>query len=197
MRDSWARRSPRRSAVIVALLLLLPATAHANAGVPMLAFVWPGFWLAFIPIVLIEALVARRVLGLALSDGLRVSLSANLWSTALGIPLTWLALLLPEMGAGYAVASLELEATGPGWYLLAPLMAPWLGPGATSWQVYAAAAWLCIPFCLMSMWIEGWAASRRLSREHARKWARAANLVTYGPATAALVLLALTEKLSP
>jgi hypothetical protein len=70
---------------------------------------------------------------------------------------------------------------------LAPLFAAWLWPTDKNWHVLAAAAFLCIPFMLVSMRVERWSAEKQVPREDARRWARRANLLTYTPIVVALV----------
>ena len=48
--------------LLILILILLPTVAQADAGLPMLALLWPAFWVLFIPIVIIEAWVARRII---------------------------------------------------------------------------------------------------------------------------------------
>ena len=50
-----------RLTVAVAVIVVLASTpARANAGFPMIIAIWPASWLLFCPVVLIEAVVARR-----------------------------------------------------------------------------------------------------------------------------------------
>jgi hypothetical protein len=175
--------------VFATLVALWPGSARADAGVPMLALVWPSAWALFIPVCVIEALVASRLFGLPFLQAAKLSLAANAWSTLVGIPLTWLALVLVEVagGAGYSLVDAR---PAPAWVLLSPIFAPWLGPGAHRWHVFAAAAFLCVPFMLVSIRVERWSAAKRIPRGDARRWARVANLATYLPIIA--ILLALT-----
>jgi hypothetical protein len=181
------------AAVVGLLVLFFPAEARANAGVPMLVLVWPASWIAFVPIVLIEAFVARHVLALSVKECLRLSVVANLWSTLLGIPLAWLAMFVVEMGVGALIVGAKIDVGAVGTALLAPFMVAWIGPEPVRWQMAAAAAALCIPFAAASIWVEAWSARRRVSAERARTWARRANLTTYGLAFVALALTALVE----
>jgi hypothetical protein len=176
----------------IAVAVLWPRDARADFGLPMLAIVWPGLWLAFVPIVLIEALVARRILRLSFRDCLRLSLIVNAWSTLVGVLVAWLALLLIEMGVGWILVATRADLRGVLAYVLAPFMAPWIGPEPKTWQAFAAAAFLCIPFCAVSTSLEAWAARRygKLTREQARAWTIAANLATYAPGAVALSVLA-------
>jgi hypothetical protein len=147
--------------VFSALLLLgVPSVARANAGVPMIALLWPAAWVLLLPIIFLEAYVAKRVLAMQQGTAVRMSARANLVSTFAGIPLTWLVLFLLEVwvlnsglaGDGRTRPS-PLVAL-----LLLPLMAP-LGvrmfPSEDQdWDLVAAAMWLCAMFFLVSVWLE-------------------------------------------
>lgn len=98
----------------------LPTVAEANAGVPMLALIWPASWILFMPIVLVEGAVARRVFGVAWPRAIRLAAGANAVSTLAGIPATWLFLLALEFAVGYVV-----PVTRPAW--ASALLAPFLG----------------------------------------------------------------------
>jgi hypothetical protein len=81
-------RSPSiKTLVAGAVVLLAPATAQANPIIHPIAFVWPAAWIILVPVVLIEAVVAVRVLGVTYGHGLGLSFGANLLSTALGVPI--------------------------------------------------------------------------------------------------------------
>lgn len=176
----------------VALTVLPPATAGADTGIPMLLVVWPPAWALFIPVVLVEAYVARRLLGLSVAEAAKLSFVANAWSTFVGIPLGWLALLLIEIVGGFGLSLLKPDRNGA-WLLLSPLFAAWLGPATRSWHVYAAAACLCIPFMLVSVRVESWSAQKRVPADRARRWARIANLITYVPIICMLAWLAISS----
>jgi hypothetical protein len=181
--------------ILLVLLFVWPRTANADAGVPMIAVLWPWAWAAFIPVCLIEALVAKRLLSLPLRQCARLSVVANAWSTLVGIPLTWLALFLVEMGGGLGLWVSGAEP-GPVWTaVLSPIDAPWLGPQARPWHVFAAAAILCIPFLFVSIRIERWSAAKNVPFEAARRWAVIANLATYIPIIAFLVAIAISRRL--
>jgi hypothetical protein len=171
--------------------MLWPAAARADTGIPMLVLVWPSAWALFIPVVLVETYVAKRLLGLPLAESAKLSFVANAWSTFVGIPLGWLGLLFIELVGGLGVSLLKPDFTGA-WLLLSPLFAAWLGPTTRSWHVYAAAACLCIPFMLVSIRVERWSAQKRISSDQARRWARTANLVTYVPIICTLVWLTIS-----
>jgi hypothetical protein len=161
----------------------------------MLLLMWPSAWVLFVPVCAIEAWIAKRLLALSLRESIELAVAANAWSTLLGIPLTWLALLALEMVGGLSLSALNAESRGA-WLLLTPLFTPWLGPGTRYWHVYAAAAFLCIPFMLVSMRVERWSAETRVAPGQARRWSRYANLATYIPIIIVLVALAFVASLT-
>ena len=90
----------------IILYVLAPAIAQADAGLSMLALLWPLSWIAFIPVVIIEAWIAKRILDLTWKQSFIKTGIANAYSTIVGIPLTWVSLvfiqltLLPGGGGG-------------------------------------------------------------------------------------------------
>src|SRR5262245_54837395 len=87
MRMGWRRWA---SCLVVGAALLVPVPARADVGIPVGIVFWPATWILFLPVVLVEAGIARRVLGLRFWDGLKLSLKANAWSTVAGVPLACL-----------------------------------------------------------------------------------------------------------
>lgn len=155
----------------------------ANAGVPMLFVQWPVMVLALIPILLVEAGLLRWRLALPLENCIRGSLIANLVSTFVGIPLTWIGLVCAEFAAGtdrYFAVETPLQRI-----VAVTLQAPWLGPHEHElrWMVPAASLVLLIPFLATSVIVEGLILTR-LWRDLPRRrvWAAAlmANGVSYG-----------------
>ncbi len=197
----------RRTLCRVLLLVLagLALPAPADAGVPMLAVMWPPAWLLLLLIIPVEGYFARRILLLDWRSALRLSLRANLASTLIGIPLTWLVLLLVEFGTGYLIDVLNVDqANVPPDVQRAvaiTLLAPWLGPGdgLSAWIVPAAAAYLCIPFFFASVLIENRVALRRLGPLETplvRKWSWYANGFSYSIIFACLAAWAIGSALS-
>jgi len=82
------------------LLLLNPALAHADAGVPMIFLTFPSMILALIPIVLIEAGVFAWLLRIKYRQTILPSLLGNLISTIIGIPLSWLLMVAVQLITG-------------------------------------------------------------------------------------------------
>jgi hypothetical protein len=182
-------RSGLRVLFLVCLSFALPHSARADAGIPMLLFVWPAAWILLVPVILIEALVARRVLALPFRRSLRISTVANLWSTFLGIPLTWLAMLAFEYAIGGIATALNIGDIGPVGFL--PFSAAWIGPVGRpdAWLVPAAALVLCVPFFFMSVWVEYRVVRRSFPEEEwpsVKKWSWTAHSFTYAAIAVAL-----------
>ncbi len=198
------RALPRRSlqvgsAAFAVGLGLWPSSVLADVGLPMLVFVWPASWILLLPVVLVEGAVARRFLLLPLGRCLKISLVANLVSTAVGIPLAWVAALIVELllagigvglhhvGRGYIPQEIiAISAIAPAW--IGPT-----GPTEQRWIVPAAALALCVPFFFASVYIERWVARKMVLpplRDRIRDWSSRANLISY--CAIGVVLLALT-----
>lgn len=142
--------------VTVALLItaIFAGTASANAGVPMIFITMPAMLIALVPIVFIEAQVIKTLLNLEYWHTFKIAGIANLASTILGIPLTWIALVGLEIGLGGGSAyGLDTIA---GKFLAVTLQAPWLIPYEKDlgWMVPLAFLWLLIPFCYVSYLLE-------------------------------------------
>jgi hypothetical protein len=155
-------------------------------GVPMLALVWPASWLLLIPVVFLEAWVATRVLAVQYREGVRLATAANLFSTILGIPVTWVILLV--LG-GLLGPALGTDPHGQMARAAASVLScPWVFPddpdrGWQGWMVIVAAMILCMPFCLMSVAVEASVVRKGVSLAllpGVRRWAWQANLLSYG-----------------
>lgn len=182
---------PLQTASLVVLLVAIPASARADAGVPMLAVVWPASWVLFIPVIAIEAWIARRIVGLSIRRSVLASAVANAVSTLVGIPLVW-ALL----------AVIEIVATGGGrafgidsfWkrVFAVTVQAAWLIPYESElhWMVPLAAIVLLVPFFFASVFVERAVFSRfcESSPALARRWSWVANGATYSVILMGLVV---------
>ena len=173
---NYNQHNPLRILSLFLIFILFPSTASANVGIPMLAFVWPGMWLLLIPVVVLEAFLAKRMLSLDRKDAWKVAGIVNTFSTAVGVPITWAILLLFEFVLQltnlYEIGNLDLI-----------INIPWLPPWAEKWMMTGSAAVQMIPFCLVSIWLERLAAQRILGRERKdeiRRWSWKANLISYG-----------------
>ena len=143
----------RRTALVTLALTLISPAAHADIGVPMIAVFLPPMWLAFIPIVLLEALLLARLLDVSFGRAVTPSLLSNLASTLVGIPLMWFVLALAEMiccgeARGLTTFSAKLYAV--------TVQAPWLIPYERDlrWMVPSALAVLAIPCFVASVIVE-------------------------------------------
>jgi hypothetical protein len=183
-----SHQARKLSLIVFVSALVLESSAYANAGVPMLGVVWPLAWGAFVPIVLIEAAVGRRLTTMSWQNAIFGSLGANVMSTLFGIPLTWLVLTVAEMVFTAGGTSYGLQS--PLAVLLAvTVQAPWLVPyeSELEWMIPAATTFLLPIFGLVSVYVEKRAFAKITGCEKsvAKKWAWRANLITYGIAIAA------------
>ncbi len=173
----------RLAAFCGGVVLLAPASVQADAGVPMIAVLWPGFWVLLLPIVVLESVVARRVLGLNWLKAVQLSAEANLLSTLVGVPLTWGALVLIEMTA-LGLGGL-LTQNPPAWlsYAMLPFMTPWLAPPSEDdlWVIPAAAAWMLVIMFFATVWLERRYVLWRTGANAgvARAWSWQANSLSY------------------
>ena len=119
------------------ILLCIPGVASANAGVPMIFLAMPVLGLSIIPIIIIEAMFLGKKLELTTSSAFKTTTISNLVSTIIGIPLTWLLLVLIQMFAGGG-GSFGLD-TMLGKVLFFTLQAAWLLPHQLNTQTFKRA----------------------------------------------------------
>jgi hypothetical protein len=189
----------RRSAVAsaVAALFFDPLCVEANAGVPMIFVTLPGMAIALVPIVLVEALVLARSLKAEWWSCANLSLMANLASSFLGLPLTWLMLVVIQMLSGGD----EAFGLDSPWhrFLAVTWQAPWLIPYENDlpWMVPSAALVLLMPFFVVSVAMEYYVVRRMLpgaTRRVVRTGVLVANAWSYtGLAAVLVVILALRK----
>ena len=131
--------------------MFMSAPLCANAGLPMLFVMYPGFLAALIPVVFIEAFYIGRLWRSSNFKKIFISvLSANLVSTLLGVPLMWSAALAAQILLGGGSAR-GVESIGGKLYA-AVVQAPWLIPydEAFIWLVPSAFTVLMLYFFLAS-----------------------------------------------
>ena len=131
-------------------------TILADAGVPMLFLAFPAAFYLLVPVIAIEAWVARTVQQISFPRRFAGVALANAVSTLGGWPLTWIALaalqlfVIPGGGGGYglftplrAIASVTLQAA-------------WLIPYESDlyWMVPTAAMVLMLPAFFVTIPIE-------------------------------------------
>jgi len=139
----------------ILLIAVAPTPAAANIGAPMIVVVAPWMVLWIIPVIAIEAWVLIKRLDLSKGKAAATSTLANLVSTAVGVPITWIALVLVQMITGGGGIVYDFD-TWLGKFLAVTWQAPWLMPYEESlgWMVPVAFSVLFIPFFFVSWWIE-------------------------------------------
>ncbi len=171
----------------------------ADAGVPMIFLTLPSMAALLLPIVLVEAWLFRRWLGLDVWTAIKSSGLANVASTAIGVPGAWGVMFLLEVFGLPAVLKLPfLRRLAEGWHSPIAavvgtfLSAAWLMPDGKNlyWMIPVASFALLIPTYFLSVWVEGFVVDHlvslpdgdpsNLNRRRVRRAVRDANLVTYG-----------------
>ncbi len=164
------------------ILLCIPGVASANAGVPMIFLAMPALGLSIIPIIIIEAIFLSKKLELAVPSAFKTATISNLVSTIVGIPLTWLLLVLIQMLTG-GDGAFGLDTT-LGKVLSVTLQAAWLIPYEYDlhWMIPMAGLVLLVPFFFASWWSE-YFVSKKMLKEHSAQRVkiavRNANIITY------------------
>jgi|SRR5579863_37972 len=177
----------------------IPTPLLADAGVPMIVLTLPGMLALLVPIVLIEAWLCRKSLGLTSWVAVRSNAAANLVSTLVGVPVAWgTVLLLDLLVLGTILRIPAVERASDKWNsplasLVWTLLEPaWLGPDDKNvyWMIPLATIVLLVPTFFISVWIETLIMCRmlgtseditsNLAGDRIRVAVRNANLVTYG-----------------
>lgn len=169
--------------IISILCLTIPSAAWANAGLPMIVLVVPAMLWALIPIIVVEAFYLEKSLDLPRATAAKCAAISNAISTIIGVPLTWLALVIIQMitggGQAYGLDSFFYKMLAVTW------QAPWLIPYESDldWMVPIAGLSLLVPFFFVSWWIEylivRFFVTNR-SHDLIKRKVRNANLISYG-----------------
>jgi len=147
----------------------------------MIGAYWPPAWLAFIPVVAIEAWWARRILGNGWGKAIASTFVANTVSTLIGIPLIWF--IWATIQLRFFGTAIGLDNPFQGVYAVT-VQAAWLIPYNRDlwWMLPAAAVSMTAVFCIASIAIE-WLIMKLLQRDadrsSLRQWAWKANLSSY------------------
>jgi hypothetical protein len=174
-------------------VVAIPASASANAGVPMLAVVYPGMGILLIPVIVLEVVVLRRLLGASLRRTAIMVTVSNLVSTVIGVPLTWGALVGVQALTGGGGAAGPSFDTFLGKVLAVTWQAPWMMPYEADmyWMIPVASLVLLVPFFFAS-WLIEYQLSRLFMRETEKPVLRqavlVANLVSYALLVAAALV---------
>jgi hypothetical protein len=168
----------------------LPSLARADTGLPMIFVEWPAVVLALVPVILIEAAVYRKRLGITYSRAIYPAGICNLASTFIGYPLAWIlrllgqfALTLPLMLVFELVGEPSSTSMHPTLERLGVsiLDSAWL-PDDQTWMLPVASLVGLAPAFFVSVHSEAWAL-RRLMRGEDRATILAlsyrANLASY------------------
>ena len=152
----------------------------ADIGLPMIAIYLPLAWLALVPIILIEAWYGTWKYKLPFQRAVSAQTTANCLSTLIGIPITWLVLVLIQMPVfelgSHVVPERVVSTLSPIWG------AAWLGPEPSNSLIGIAIAVLSVVFYLMSVAIEGIAVRRffrDVPRKTIRNWMFQGNAISY------------------
>jgi hypothetical protein len=125
-----------------------------DMGLPMIMPTMYFMVAGLIPIVLVEALYLSKSISVRFTRIVGSVAFANIVSTLVGLPLTWLVLFLIQIVTG---GTSSYGVTGiPGKVLSVTLQAPWLLPFGPEefWVFHAAALFLLIPFFIATWLLE-------------------------------------------
>ena len=173
-----------------------------DIGLPMIMPSMYFMAIALIPIVLLEGYYAARKLRIRFSKTVGRFAWANLISTLVGIPLTWMLLFGIQLASG-GDRGADTRAFWGKVYAVT-VQAPWVLPYSEEeffWYFHAAALFLLIPFFFATWLIEYTVTRNKLASEIANdtsdlpraehlvwKTVRNANLLSYGLIAILLVL---------
>jgi len=173
----------------------IPVLVLADAGIPMIVVTLPGMLALLLPIILIEAWLCRKWLGLPPWVALKSNAAANLASTLLGVPAAWCLAFLFEFFIFGTISDLPSiqRWNSPIAHIVETVLAPaWLGPAEKNlpWMIPLATIVLLLPTFFVSVVIETFVIGRmlgtaeedpsNLSSDRIGIAVRNANIATYG-----------------
>ena len=154
----------------------------ADADIPMVILEFPAMLYALVPVILVEILVAKKLMRLEPRRSMKAIVIANLASTLLGFPLLWILLtgieLLTGGGGAYGLQSFWARV------FAVTVQAPWLIPYEEDlkWMIPVAAAYLLIPAFFVSVFLERWICKmfwRDREKEEIRRFSWMAHFASY------------------
>ncbi|WP_050932015.1 hypothetical protein [Aestuariivita boseongensis] len=163
-------------------LLMLPTAAWANAGLPMMSLTAPLMVFSLLPVIIVEASFLTKILSLAFGNAVRLSGIANLASMLIGVPLTWLVLVILQGLNPLAGRPLDNPTDATLLHVWETLLnAPWIGLNGPDWKIPLAMTLLLVPYFLISWFTEFWIVERssNLDRLQVKKACLFANTTTY------------------
>jgi hypothetical protein len=143
-----------RKFAIALFLVFVSTSAQADMGVPMLFVTLPKLVIGLVPVVILETFVLSFRLGKSFASQLGPAAVANLVSTLIGVPITWVLLVTLQVVSGgqsaYGLQTLRQKFLAITW------QAPWLIPYESdlNWMIPAASLVLLVPFFVASRLIE-------------------------------------------
>jgi len=148
----------------------------ANVGLPLLPLHWAFAIVGFVPVVAIETWVLRRRLEATWGRGLVVTITANLVTTILGVPIALLLYLFGLYTVEFVAPDVVPRA---GWFRFLEDVAWLYGPDFRKYPV--AVAVLLIPSLYVSILVERpiVRAMLRAERSAAKRAVRSANFASY------------------
>ena len=174
----------RRYFFFIAVGVITSVTpAFADAGVPMIALTLPGMLIVLAPIITVESYLLVRSLQIGMWRSMKVMTIANVVSTIIGMPVTWVLLVLMELmtsgGRAYGMDTLFKRFLAVTW------QAAWLIPYEEElhWMIPAATLVLLVPFFFASWFVEYQVAKallREVSADAVKKAVLQANVASYG-----------------
>jgi hypothetical protein len=180
------------------VVLLFPEPACANIGVPMIAVTLPWMVLALVPVILIEGFILARRHTLPFSLAASVMSKANILSTFIGIPVTWLVLMLLQMltggGTSHGIKTVAERFLAVTW------QAPWLIPYESElyWMIPAAFLVLSLPFFISSYYLESFIVGKKLNDlplPSLKQSVLFANLASYALLDASVIFISILKPL--
>jgi hypothetical protein len=171
-----------RSLVFIIILCSITKSAYADMGLPMLSVTLGVMAIGLIPIIVIEMFILQKKLKISLRQSIKTSFITNLISTIIGIPITWVLLVLLQVatggGRGYGLETIFQKLLAITW------QAPWLVPHESElyWMVPSAELFLLIPFFFASWFIEYLIARvilKKIDKKILKHSIFIANLITY------------------
>ncbi len=182
----------------------------------MIFLTFPAMMVLLLPIILLEAWLCRKWLGLDTWTAVKSNAVANAASTLIGVPLAWVAMFCLELVAGYTVAKTPaFSQLAEQWHspianaLMTLLAAAWLVPDEKNsyWMVPMAVLGLLIPTFFVSVWIEAFVVDHMISMPEGdpsnlttcrvRRAVRNANLASYSLLAVGTVAWLLVSILKP
>jgi hypothetical protein len=177
--------------LILAAAVIAPVPAFADAGVPVIAVAWPLAWMALLPIIAIETLVAKRTFTTDWGVAIKVAAVANAASAAIGVPIAWIATFAGTLIPAYLGERFLRPDIAS--VVAAPMYATWLPPiqKHSVWMIPSALAIFCIPTFFVTVAVERRVAQKIAAGsapEQVRRWSWQANILTYALACVGLLI---------